>query len=267
MKSTIIGLARDISFDEWHSFECPFCERKRNRKILNVKRRNNLIIYHCFSTSCKAHGMKRTYIDGISPDDMKKMLVKDKKSKKNRRFHLPDTFTFDIPGDYVDYLKKYDIGHDLILKYNIGYVPEHKYNDKVIFTNRLVIPTPSGFVARSEYEEPKWMNFTDYNFRSINSPVSDTIVLVEDPLSCIRVGELIPCYCLLGTEMKEIIFINLLKYKKVIIFLDDDKAGKKGGLKIYNQISPYINVKITTGNCDPKAMTDYMIRRTIDAVK
>lgn len=286
MEDVIKKLVLNQEYNIWKSYECPFCISKKGRPILSIKKTYNYIKYKCWSTKCAANRAKYIPINGNTPENVRDMLLPKEKFDKNRRYQLPPTYVNIIPKKFIDYLNKYHIDDYLIRLYKIGYCAEHYYKDKLIFEDRLIIPTPSGFVARSlsvsdliklGYTEaeakdlcgelPKWKNFSDYNFRSIDSPKSDTIVLVEDPLSCIRVGEVLPTYCLLGTKLVEKIMFNLLNYKKVLIWLDNDVAGKKASKKIKSQLDPYIKTKIITTSNDPKFYTKLGVKEVLNAKK
>ena len=246
----------------WKSYSCPACKSKKGRQILNIKvELSGVITYHCFSTSCELHGHHKVYIkNGNTPAQVKDRLVVEKREGHQRRYKLPENYVRTIPKRFLKYLQEYDIDHELINLYKIGYCHEYIYNSKMQFKDRLIIPTASGFLARSFEESPKWKNYTtNYDFKSINSNTlrDNVVVLVEDPVSCIKVGEVLPCVCLLGTSLKESQLLYLTKnYKKCIIFLDGDGAGIRGSLKVKKQLSSYLSCEIiNVKGKDPKDLT------------
>jgi len=82
------------------------------------------------------------------------------------------------------------------------------------------------------------------------------VVLVEDILSCIRVGEHIPCASLLGTKMSTQQAAALAQYETVITWLDSDLAGVTGAVAIRRALSLVCNTdNILTSN-DPKLLSN-----------
>lgn len=63
----------------------------------------------------------------------------------------------------------------------------------------------------------------------INNHDQDRIVIVEDYISCIRVGELANCYCLFGTNITDKMVKFLCdRYSNIVIWLDNDTGRPDG---------------------------------------
>lgn len=85
--------------------------------------------------------------------------------------------------------------------------------------------------------------------------LSDTMVVVEDVLSAIKVSRIIPCCALLGTHLSRDV---MLKFKEVgikslIFALDPDAAGK--AIKLKKEVSLWFDeVSVVLLSQDPKDM-------------
>jgi hypothetical protein len=95
---------------------------------------------------------------------------------------------------------------------------------------------------------------------------SSTVVVVEDILSAIRVQKFLPAVALLRTSISSNIVSDILDagYTRVVIWLDDDDAGRHASPKIVRTLIPLLDVdKITMQQA--KACTDDEIERTLDS--
>jgi len=99
---------------------------------------------------------------------------------------------------------------------------------------------------------------------------SDTLVIVEDILSAIKLGRHCDTIALLGTSFHDDDLLSIGKYKRVIIYLDDDNAQvKRMQRKLKRRIS-YLcdDVQIYhSGGVDPKDLTDAEILEVLDATR
>jgi len=265
MRDTILELVQNAELGVWNSYECNFCE-KQGRPILSIKKTSNKVIARCHSTNCRAHEYQTFYLDGgVNSEAVKKMLLKKEVHKnRSRIYQLPENFTFEIPQKFKDYLLEYHIGHNLIDKYGMGHV-QYEYYDNVILKDRLVIPTDDGFVCRSqEDKDRKWINKSSLFSSIMETGCMDTVVVVEDPISCIRVGEILPCICALGTSLSYKQFNNIIAYKNAILWMDYDKGGMDGAIKFRNKLSPYVKCRMVFTEDDPKCLDEYSIRRQLN---
>ncbi len=113
-----------------------------------------------------------------------------------------------------------------------------------------------------------------------HSAKSDTVIIVEDMLSCIRVGELLPTLCLFGTKLKYEEINNIINnYTNIILWLDGDKPGQEAAATIENQLKQeakkhirkkafelrdQIIIKNILTKYDPKVYTKTELRRILD---
>lgn len=91
------------------------------------------------------------------------------------------------------------------------------------------------------------------------------IVLTEDYLSAVRVGEVTEAWSLLGTQLKEPVLAELVREDKpVACWLDPDKAGVKGNSTISKTLrSLGIDVTVVVSEKDPKFLSKERIRECL----
>lgn len=65
----------------------------------------------------------------------------------------------------------------------------------------------------------------------------DKLIIVEDYISALRVGQHTPCLCLFGTSFKPNVMLNrLMQYTDISIWLDNDEPGIVASDKIFKQL-------------------------------
>lgn len=123
--------------------------------------------------------------------------------------------------------------------------------------------------------QPKWLFAGDKEALFFYKPVEDLdvewrgdseICLVEDVVSALKVGQVEECLALGGTYLKphQLRFILRNGYRRVLIMLDGDKAGRDAALKIHRQLGLLIRMKNIVLKKDPKAHTINEIRELLD---
>lgn len=86
------------------------------------------------------------------------------------------------------------------------------------------------------------------------------LVVTEDIMSAIRVGRHLPTYSLMGTKTSSAQLSSIVKYSRVSIWLDPDKAGEEGAAKLRKAASLFTSVDIINSKADPKCLSDREIR-------
>lgn len=250
-KNIIKQLATNIQTEgQEHRFNCPFCGDTRKR--LYIKKQHNKILAHCFNGGCVLN--KGVVIqDNLSTDYVKKYInnfnftLEDVDNNKNNCFDDLG-LTKDIPTLYLKYLLQY-LSPSLIKKYNSKgiFLYTQKYN-------RIAYKCAGGYVLRSLTENPKYLNFKAKFFVAnkqyyINN--NKNILLTEDILSVCKASECLKItgFALLGINiypklLNALISQMVASQGHIFIWLDDDKAGWLGALKIKKQLNNLNNVKI-----------------------
>lgn len=107
---------------------------------------------------------------------------------------------------------------------------------------------------------------------------SSTIVIVEDFMSAIRVGESVDAYCMFGTAVPyEQLQDIVKKYDRIVVWTDSDKAGRTAASKLTSIIKKLINSEVRNRafaklnkivldvltDLDPKCYTNSEIRQIL----
>ena len=190
-------------------------------------------------------------------------LHHDNKKKEYNKNHvnLPDDFTCNLPDIAITWLKKYGITNQEIIANKIGWSENdsqliypcfdangnllmyqgRQFNDGILHGNR--------FYTRGACEKI-------YYILGNLSNQCNSIVLVEDMVSCIKVSRQIPCMPLFGSIISTERFIHLgERFKTLLIWLDLDKANyavKRG--RVAQSYFDDVCVRITEK--DPKDYSD-----------
>jgi len=181
-----------------------------------------------------------------------------KKKQAETDISLPVDFSQNISHKGLAWLGSAGLTINLLNTYNIGY-------SKAL--NRVIIPVYHngyrGYIARAleNWQKPKYLEKTQDKYPFYIHNNYDCLCVVEDTLSCIRVGKYCSCISLNGTAVSKQAMKIIQLYKKVIIWLDPDAAGKKGIIKIRSKI--FKPITIIQSEKDPKKHTDDYIKQRI----
>lgn len=200
-------------------------------------------------------------------------LAKIKEAEDNvlRTIAIPDDATRDIPCSGRVWLHRAGISVKLWEVYDIRYSPSI---ERVILpvwdtTHKLI-----WFQARSVSRgiEPKYLNpVADKDavvFRSrVAADTGDTVIVTEDILSAIRVGNHCFAMSILGTKCSTEQLRVLSRYKTVILWLDSDAAGRGGSKTIAKALRLVTNVKVVRTVKDPKCLSDAEIKEILCHMK
>lgn len=208
--------------------------------------------------------------------------------KQIDQYRQVSSFTFDnqiynpkeFPQYILAFLYKYYVFDELIRKYYISYLPSNGYKPEflqypIIDGNGTLIAYQRRFFPHKNFYSLGTNNciFECGNFNT------NSVVLLEDYLSTIRVGEVDNSICLFGTNLNN----NILNYitshfLNVIIWLDGDEPGQKAAKKIQKKIITCCNnnkinkafairesrmVRIIKTELDPKCYSDSDIKEIL----
>ncbi len=168
--------------------------------------------------------------------------VTQKRTKKEKVLHYPEGITFD-PEEFTLDVKKWlysaHIYDKTIEKYSIGCIPDKNAVCLPIIINRELKNYSLRYFGDTN-RKYKYITRGSKKAAKIvlgkeRSP--DTLVIVEDYLSCIRVADYLPCFCLQGTNVSDRMLNTLIKkYNTILIWTDDDEGGDKAARTIETQI-------------------------------
>lgn len=111
---------------------------------------------------------------------------------------------------------------------------------------------PKRYYARTDDKD----SFYGY-YVAKESKKPDTVVLVEDVVSAIRVSEVLDCISIMGVHPKPAMIEAVLKngYRNAIVFLDGDNPTVKMKARQIGKRLPFVNTKIVETGSDPKSYT------------
>lgn len=143
------------------------------------------------------------------------------------------TVTCNFSPSVLQWLYQYYVFEDLISKYNIYYSPESETSsESLIFgvyrENELVF-WQQRFFPRKRFVTGGNKNEIFF----ITNPESDIVVLVEDYISAIRVGEHANALCLWGVHVNYVMSKLLENLNmNILVWLDPDEAGQTAAQEV-----------------------------------
>lgn len=200
--------------------------------------------------------------DILVPPDEK--LNYDSRRKKEKVTSLPKGF-LPLKGQYrsrefasrcLYFLKNIKgVGDHLISKYNIGFVEEGFYKDRMVVPSYNRVGNVDFYITRAfGNDKIKYLNpsadKTEIIFNEYFVKYDFPIYLVEGVLDHIVTPNSIP---LLGTEMSDLLFNRLYENANsyIIVFLDGDAS----------EDTQYIASKLNVGRLEGRVRTLYLDRR------
>ncbi len=243
------------------TFDCPECSLEKNMPDGdgkgNLEVNYNSRIYNCWACSeiNNTHGTINKLIRKYGNNThfkRYKLLIPDTvftigDIKQHTIDGLPKAFTplyierdnFDY-YKAIEYLKKRNIGIDLIKKYNIGYAIVGDYKGRIIFPSYDSYGEINYYVGRSydKYNKLKYKNpevsKMEIIFNENRVNWDSNIYLVEGVFDHISIPNSIP---MLGKVLNDILHKKLIEKagSKIIIVLDYD--AKKDAHKLYKKLN------------------------------
>lgn len=180
-----------------------------------------------------------------------------------------------LPSNYVQYLSL--IGLDNNLNYEMYYsmyygerlvIPIFNEEKKVLFlqfkdiyhSDELGKFTPK---VISKGNKP-FIFFTQLGFKESLDKFKKPLVIVEDPFSAMVVSQVNPTFCLFGNHLNKNLLKQLIKIDNdVILWLDNDEGGREGTADLYEELRPYLNLRVMFTEKDPKYYTETQIREKL----
>lgn len=179
---------------------------------------------------------------------------------------LPMNSTHTLPATAIAWLKKYNVTDEQIDLYRFMYAREIDNHGKV-YKERLIIPSYDkhgnlrSFQARAllPNDDTKYISSGDLSYMFWSRQVeTEVLCIVEDAISAVRVGEVISCVALGGTNVNDEKLYKLIKQNRpLVVWLDGDKPGQAASRKLINRLGPLAKggVKSVISSKDPKAYT------------
>jgi DNA primase len=169
------------------------------------------------------------------PKDFKKLSLTDNKCSR-----------------YYEYLDKRDI-HHLVDIFQFGYSLETDPIYKNVYKNRLLIPCHSitgkyqwlegrlinNNIKRAKYWRPKGVSKINYlfNMHRVIRAGYDWVIVVEGIIDAMMLwAGGYPAVCCFGSDIHDNQIVELVRFNKIYICLDNDKAGIEGYVKVRDKL-------------------------------
>lgn len=184
---------------------------------------------------------------------------------------VPEEACCELPSAAWAYLWQYGITQEAAAKRDLRYIDFIEI-DGVKLRNRLLIPGIVGgecqyvlLRALTKGDVPKvynWGNMQNLYYANTYN-FTDYVVIVEDAISAIVVGEVNRCVALNGTSLSDSKLADLLQLgKKFIIWMDGDKPGKEAARKIKNKLGMLAHKVVRVESpLDPKCYSREQIEK------
>jgi hypothetical protein len=236
---------------------------------------------------CNSSDAYAEYTDNYFCFSCKYSLPKKSKSSWAEK-NIENTIDLDIielpianemPDNVLAYLYKLHFTNDLIKKSRLQWtencrIYSTRLKEYINMGSRLVIPYYENdkliwWEAKTFDKTQKLKYITcgtkKLGYQILNSNIESSLVLVEDSLSAIRVGESNPVISLCGTNLSDDLFVKISKlgYTKFIVWLDSDDPGFAAALKMRKRLNLLGESIIVQTKKDPKAYSDNDIKRSL----
>lgn len=222
-----------------HNEGCPRCIKNGNDQA-----RDNLAVYSDGHRWCFSCGF-------YDPGDIIERHKEVKKIVNSKGLEYPDITSFS--HECLEYLSRFSLTNDEIYGNLNGHEDGYSFFDNKFFLVRRLDKKPKVIVKGDVVgNEPI--------FGSSNP--SDTIVLVEDILSAIKVSRVTDSCALLKTAVHDVLLYRLANhYGHCIIWLDPDMYNHMTE-RLLPRLKPYFNsVRIVMSKVDPKYLSTSEIKK------
>ena len=221
--------------------------------------------YSCYCFSCGEQDFEHKGV--LSLTERKELQeLNDQTKVRITSVELPEDCAKDFPLEARLWLYSAGITPHKAVEVGIRYSPSYKrvvlpvYNpqgDVTWYQMRAVFPgqTP-------KYHQPSAERDT-VMYLSHPQVATGTIVVTEDIVSAIRVGEVTPAASLLGTKITTAQAAYLGQFDKVLVWLDNDRAGIQGAAKVRKALELLTETRNITSELDPKKYSSVQIEEII----
>jgi len=257
---SVLGKGKSTSKGNY-AFKCPFCTHHKNKMEISLRttaKRENF--WHCWVCGAKGKTILTLFKKIKAPQDkiaeLNILIVPSKKEE-----HI-DISTLELPKEFISlsnevenkiaqieakhalkFLKKRGITQDDIIKYNIGFCKEGKYEYRIIIPSYDSLGKLNYFIAR-DYKEPSLRKYK-------NPPASAKdvigwelyinwdapIILVEGIFDALTIKRnVIPLF---GKVLHDKLMKKLVESSVNRIYIALDADARKDALKQAEQLMSY----------------------------
>lgn len=262
MRERIKEIANGLDVSQNKRELCPACSGgKSKERSLSVTRLDSGILYYCFRASCGAKGFVRDF--KTRRNDFHQERRKYPRYTGGLR-NLSAKEIWEFFGKYS--LAQHDITQNGIRRTTNGrwlYFPIFNYRALQIGEQlKRVDNQPGAKAVTFRWTQDSLLYFP------VGSGYSRRIVVVEDPISAIKVSKLETTTALLGVSIGEDtpVLFNMLRIEKIVIMCDGDSAGRVATIGIKDKLAPFFDttaVFLDSGK-DPKDLSYKQLKEILD---
>lgn len=198
---------------------CPYCGNGHNTPCFAVYDDG----YKCFSCG-KFKKADRGFVQ------------KDANKSSNTRIPSTNLNLSTWSEESLLYLYNYHFNNTLIKRYGIGekepgvlIYPVFDKNKFICYIERTINPKRVKQIGGKQAV-------------IIDKVPAKSVVIVEDWISAVRIGEVCPTLCLFGTKCKSDSLKALVQdYEEIILWLDGDEAGQKAADQLQYMLTMYVS--------------------------
>lgn len=208
---------------------CPYCKNGKNTPCFATYSNG----YYCFTCGVKKYTTDnyRAY-KGFNNQYSKLEIGKH---TRNIAEFSPET---------LKWLYKYYIFDNLIRKYGICYIfPDELHEEALLFG--VYKENELKFWQKRYFPSKRFVTKGDKNtlFTRIDK-TQNTIILVEDFISAIRIAEITNVLCLFGVHIND----HMSKYlfnlnMNILVWLDPDEAGQTASIELCRKLNNYMQIR------------------------
>lgn len=214
--------------------DCDAGEDTKQR--LYVKHVDGAILFHCHHCGISGYYRPRERYSPIAENVAEKVELVHTKLAYNEIDAEEDFNKFRLEGQL--WLNQYGFDAQMCEDYGIK---EH-HNGLVLpvyYKNIMGLTDVAGYQIRRYNAKPKYTTYTNQPYSYLSSAPSLFVIITEDLLSSYKLHAAgYSTVCLLGTSLSpEMCTWMAQTYPRQVLWLDDDKGGHHGALKIIKEFS------------------------------
>lgn len=235
----------------------PGCSSSPALKVTHGLEGFQAYCFKCHSTGFHAH----TPTSIIQYLDRKKVIEANRVAKLHRDHGLPADFSHNLPLHAIQWLRLNGLSETLCTHYRVGWSEQ---------LQRIILPLVGfiGWTGRGLTKDmPKYIERIKPGcialFPALDQQKKDVLIVVEDYASAAVCSQVTDSVALLGTSAPASLLSLCLKYSRVILWLDHDRAGRHGTAKVGANIRLVAEVQIVCTDMDPKKYSKVYISNLI----
>lgn len=236
----------------------PHCGSDKTMNVWNGPKGYSAFCHRCNDTKFQAHGNFSISMIARRRAELEEVQSSD--------YRLPSDYSLDVPASEAVWYYKAGIGPELARTLRFG------YSQKL---QRVIIPIGDAgeWIGRSVHGKPKYIQKVReesiylrygpvaYAVDGFSNPLGISAAICEDVLSAIRVSRYVHGISILGTSLNPYAVSQISAFKRVAVWLDPDKAGRKGASKALRRLALQgVELVYIKSHKDPKNLTNEEIR-------